>query len=431
MRLNKYILPILTGLTMVACSENRTEIQPEATGQSLVLSAHINEGNLIDTRVADGDVVSGSYYLTFTNTSNTLQTVSSPFADGIGYPWIEPSGEAEGRALNWGDIQEPANNAKATLYLDNVSGEMDDKNVVTLDGDTYQATVYNASTSENDIVWGKNDKAEYNATPLSFTLAHKMACVRVNIKVEDGNTNVSESITNNGATVTLLNVKYKAASFNRTSGAVSVNSSEKDDIKLHNGVLKEGGYTPTWIFPPQTFSDTYRPQLQIKLKDGTTYTGALPESMFTNADYTSTAQTLSFSAGQRLTINVVLVQSVGEREILFLPAVVENWVCIGPVGIISRQLGVYSEEDYAAVVKAYNREGGIDEATMSRYATKNADDKWEVNIFATIGTEGETEFPKFNNNTNIVLIFNGWTVYGKSSLNDLLQSNEDGEEEQA
>ena len=326
MRLNKYILPILVGLSMVACSENRMEIQPEATGQSLVLSAHINEGNLIDTRVSDGDVVSGSYYLTFTNTSNTLQTVSSPFADGIGYPWIEPS-DGEGRELNWGDIQEPANNGKATLYLDNVTGEMDDKNVVTLDGDTYQATVYNASTSENDIVWGKIT-ADYDATPLKFTLAHKMACVRVNIKVEDGNTNVSESITNNGATVTLLNVKYKAASFNRTTGAVSVNSTGKDDIELHNGVLEEGGYTPTWIFPPQTFSDTYRPQLQIKLKDGTTYTGALPESMFTDAGYTSTAQTLSFSAGQRLTINVVLVQSVGEREILFLPAVVEDWVFI-------------------------------------------------------------------------------------------------------
>ena len=171
-------------------------------------------------------------------------------------------------------------------------------------------------------------------------------------------------------------------------------------------------------------------QAILKLKDGTTYTGALPESMFTDDGYNSTAQTLSFSAGNRLTINVVLVQSVGEREILFLPAVVENWVCIGPVGIISRQLGIYSEEDYKAVVKAYNNESGIDEATLSRYATKNAEGKWEVNIFATIGTEGETDFPKFKDNTNIVLEFNGWTVYGQSSLVDLLQSNEDGEEEQ-
>lgn len=431
MRQNKYILSILIGLTMMACTDSEPQEHPQAAEHPLVLSARIDEGNLIDTRVGTGDVEEGSYYLTFTNTTSALQTVSAPFADGTGYPWIEPEDEEKGRSLNWGDIQRPANNGKATLYLDNVPGEMDDNNIVTFDksDDTYQATVYNASTSENDIVWGKNDQAEYNATPLSFSLTHRMACVRVNIKVDEGNTGVTIG-ENDEVTVTFLDVKYKATSFNRTNGAVSVGTETKN-IELHNGVLEEGGYTPTWIFPPQTFNDTYRPKLQIKLKDGTTYTGALPESMFTNDNYTSNAQTLSFSASNLLTINVVLVQSVGEREILFLPAVVENWVCIGPVGIISRQLGIYSEEDYKAVVKAYNNESGIDEATLSRYATKNADDKWEVNIFATIGTEGETDFPKFKDNTNIVLEFNGWTVYGKSSLDDLLQNNEDGEEEQA
>lgn len=118
MRLYKFVLPTLIGLTVSACSETEPVAQPQTDNQPIVLSAHIDEGNLIESRVANGAVSEGTYYLSFTNTSNTLQTVSAAFADGTGYPWIYPANDS-GRALNWEDIQNPGT-GNITLYLDNV-----------------------------------------------------------------------------------------------------------------------------------------------------------------------------------------------------------------------------------------------------------------------------------------------------------------------
>lgn len=436
MKLNRFMLPIIAGLTVAACSETAPVDSSQTEGSPIVLSARTDEGGSVNTRVSDEPVESGSYYLSFTNTNEDLQTVSAPFRDGTGYPWVDGAGEdGEGEALHWGYIQRPVGD-NVTLYLDNVAGEADEKNVVTLDdNDVYQASVYNAATSDNDIVWGRNTTVTYNAPNVNFTLSHRMACVRVNIQVDTkdgGDQNVSESITRHGVTVSLLNVRYKASQFNRTTGIVTVNPTEKIDLKLHDGTLLEGGYTSTWIFPPQSFSDSDRPILQIMLKDGsgTTYEGGLPEPMF---DAAGTVSDLAFSTGQLLTINVKLVTSIADREILFLPAVVENWTHLDPIDIISRQLGIYSEEDYAAVVNAYNQKGGIDTETMARYATYDeATEKWIVNIFAEIGNNAElTNENKFNDNTSITLVFNGWTVYGKdaNSQSDLFTSYDSGETE--
>ena len=419
MRLNQFVLSIMAGLAAIGCSETEPVAQPQTESQPIVLSARINEGNLIDTRVADGAVSEGTYYLTFTNTKNDLQTVSASFADGTGYPWIY-RGE-EGGALNWGDILRPTNNQKATLYLDNVSGTTDDNGTVTLDSETYQATKYNTTTSANDIVWGSLPAA-YNSTPLSFELTHRMASVRVNIKV-DNDTEIENSIANDGVTVSLLNVKNIATNFNRTNGNVSVNNDAiAKSIQLHTGELEEGGYTPVWIFPPQTFDASYRPKLQIKLHNGTTYTGSLPQNMFTSPENGGSVTILAFNAGQLLTINVLLVKSIADRGILFLPAVVEDWKDIGEVSIISRQLGIYDEGDYAAVVQAYNQEPEKDEATLKRYAIYQ-NGKWEINIFANIGEEGELDDElKFNDNNQLVLDLHGWTVYGIKDENDLIKT---------
>lgn len=438
MKLNRFMLPIIAGLTVAACSETAPVDSSQTEGSPIVLSARTDEGGSVNTRVSDEPVESGSYYLSFTNTNEDLQTVSAPFRDGTGYPWVDGAGEdGEGEALHWGYIQRPVGD-NVTLYLDNVAGETTDNVVEWDDNDNvYQASVYNAATSENDIVWGRKTDVEYNATNVNFTLSHRMACVRVNIQVDvndGGDADVSESITRHGVTVSLLDVRYKASQFNRTTGNVSENTTKTKDEEIHDGTLLEGGYTSTWIFPPQSFNDSYRPILQIKLKDGsgTTYEGGLPESMFDgNGSYSGN---LAFSAGQLLTINVKLVTSIADREILFLPAVVENWTHLDPIDIISRQLGIYSEEDYAAVVNAYNnQEGGIDTETMARYATYDEEtNKWIVNIFAEIGTDEElTDDNKFNNNTSITLVFNGWTVYGKdaNSQSDLFASYDSGETE--
>ena len=423
MRLYKFVLPTLIGLTVSACSETDPITQPQTDNQPIVLSAHIDEGNLIESRVADGAVSEGTYYLSFTNTSNTFQTVSAAFADGTGYPWIYPANDSV-RALNWEDIQNPGT-GNITLYLDNVPD-------VILDAETYQATIYNASENNaNDIVWGSLS-ADYNTTPLQFKLQHRMASIRINIAVEDGNEDVSESISQYGATVRLLKVKNTATQFDRTNGEVTVDHDTKNDITLHTGILQEGGYTPTWIFPPQTFNDSYRPRLQIELNDGTTYTGALPETMFSDLNNATTAQTLAFNSGQRLTINVLLVQSIGEREILFLPAVVENWKDIGETSIISRQLGIYDEEDYADVVIAYNDKPSADNAILQRYGIYNTTThQWDINIFAEIGkNETLSDDLKFKDNTNLNLEFNGWKVYGQSNLSELTQSSTSNPEEE-
>lgn len=417
MRIHTIILLIGIGLLACACSEKEHPVS-QTEGQPLTFSATISS-NQTTSRVNDGPITSGRYYLTFTNGGGNQQTVSALFDSGTGYPFLSNS-DGTADPLTWGYIKN--DNDKCILTLDNVPGESTSESL----DESYEASVYDESNSSNDIVWGEF-AASYNKSPIEFTLSHQMACVQVNIDTEEDDV---EKLIEKGVTVSLLGIKTMPETFDRATGKVSAKDDTKN-VDLLNGTLDGYGNTPTFIFPPQTFTEEYRPRLQIKLSDNTTYTGALPRVMFTgtkdeNEDDPISSYELAFSAGKKLTIYVDLKESIKEQEILFLPAVVEEWVNKGNVTIVSPQLGIYTEEDYEAVVNAYN-DGEVD--ILARYATySETEGKWTIRIFANI--PGEEAPVKFKDK-NFILDFNGHTVYGckQENYDNLIETTEEEEVE--
>lgn len=435
MRLNQFVLPIAIGLALSACSEKDPVVQPQADSQPIALSASIDEGSLTGTRVASGTIEEGTYYLSFADPTNAeaLQSVETLFENGIGYPWVYEAASGEGEApqsypLNWENVT--TSGKSATFYLDNV--ETDETAPIIQLGEAYKASEYNAGADDqNDIVWGRLQNVGWNNPTLSFTLTHRMSRVRVEIGYE-GVTPPTDPV----YTVSLSGVKTIPASFNRTTGAVTADNETSIITLLKNGDLTEiGNFTPSWILPPQRFATNGRPELIIQVLAGgetTTYRGKLPGYMFPNTntptddddfEFGGEPEPLEFQAGRLLTIRVTLVDEVGKRDILFLPAVVENWHNIGTIGgIISRQLGIYDEDDWREVVTAYNEDSSESNATLKRFGTYN-NGKWTIHVFANIGDENVTDFQRLNNSEHIDLRFTGGNVYGKNDIDDLVQQS--------
>lgn len=446
MRLNQYVLPIAIGLAFIACTEKDPVVQPQADSQPIALLASIDEGNQTGTRVTSGTIEEGIYYLSFADPDNTetLQTIETLFESGTGYPWVYEAASEEGQApqsypLNWENVTTSGRNA--TFYLDNV--ETDETTQIIQLGEEYAASEYNAEADDkNDIVWGKLPNVAWNTATLSFTgnnqLTHRMSRVRVEIGYEG-----VDQPTDPVYTVSLSGVKTIPASFNRTTGAITPNTTTSSIDLLKDGELtEEGNFTPSWILPPQTFTDG-RPELTIQVLAGgetTTYRGTLPAYMFPNTntptdeddfEFGGEPQPLAFQAGKLLTIRVTLVEEVGNRDILFLPAVVEEWNNIGTIGgLISRQLGIYDEADWEEVVNAYNEDPSESNPTLKRFGTYN-NGKWTIHIFANIGDETATEFPLLDDSEHINLKFTGGNVYGKDDIDDLVHFPDTGGNEES
>ncbi len=418
MKTEKYICLLVWGMLACSCTEEQDSVTAQQGGDNpIVLSASVNNNGQADSRVESGEIEEGQYYLTYTDTINKQQVLSAIFTSGVGYPYIYDT-EGTGTPLKWEGVKNIS--GKSTLTLDNVQNQINVTDVTL--GDAYKAA--NAQEDKNDIVWGKTEEATWNtAEPVIFTLQHRMASVKVNIDVAEGLSLIEEEV-KKGVTVSLLEIRTTPSTFNRNTGVVSVNNeTTKKDVKIHEGILSDNGDTDTWIFPPLNFSDG-RPQLQIILKDGTTYTGTIPETMLSGEessdDNNATSRTLAFEAGKLLTIRVLLVEDIEEQPILFLPARVENWEDKGPVSIECNQLGIYNEDDYKTVVTAYNND---DESTLKRYATY---DKgiWTICIFASFGEETAlNDDLKFNNDEQLNLQLNNHTVYGQKTYENLIKSS--------
>ncbi|ADY36049.1 hypothetical protein Bacsa_1477 [Phocaeicola salanitronis DSM 18170] len=437
MRLNQFVLPIAIGLALSACSEKDPVVQTQADSQPIALSASIDEGSQTSTRVTSGTIEEGTYYLSFANQNNPdeLKSVQTLFENSIGYPWVyeEASGEGgnpQSYALNWNNVT--TQGKSATFYLDNVNTETTSP-TITL-GEEYKASEYDAEANEkNDIVWDVVENVPYNTENISFTLTHRMSRVRVEIGYEG-----VEPPADPTYTVTLSGIKTTPADFNRTTGTVTPDDNSTDTITLlEEGVLTDEGYTPSWILPPQQVADN--PELIVVVHEGnetTTYKGVLPDWMFPNSgdgknEFVGEPVNLEFEAGKLLTIRVLLVEEVGKREILFLPAVVENWENIGELGqIISRQLGIYDADDWEEVVDAYNKNSSESNATLKRFGTYSGG-KWTIYVFDYIGDADDT-FTRFKNNNALNLNLSGYTVFGKtaSNITDLFDEYTSSEDEE-
>lgn len=406
-----FLLTIWAGLMLLACTKQE-EVYSDT--DKVCLSASIGS---MTTRVVDGEVESGTYYLTYNSSEAKVCMVT--FAASKGYPLVSDNGIYQ--FLKWNDVM-PEKDGKYLFTLDNLD-DKDNPKTVTL-GKDYKAAPLN---DKLDIVWGKQtvEKGEESAD-VKFALSHRMSKISLKISVD------ASDIVLDGRQVkiTLTDVINKPKSFDRTSGDVSVDGEQRRDIVLYNAILTrnpdESTYTiPSWIFPPQDFDGKNWPKLRIEFGDKT-YEGTLNHYMVQKESGDDIPfEMRGFESGQHLTLKAKLSKTTDEVELIFMPVWVRKWEEIDNIGIGAKQRGVYTEEDYARLVTAYNSDSQ-DENVLYEYGTKDDSGKWIFDLFRNIGdTGGPTTIPKFKDDGNgFEIEFNGYTVYGYDNKSHLIDNSE-------
>lgn len=391
-----FLLTIWAGLMLLACTKQE-EVYSDT--DKVCLSASIGS---MTTRVDDGEVKSGTYYLTYNSSEAKVCMVT--FAESKGYPLVSDNGIYQ--FLKWNDVT-PVD-GKYQFTLDNLSNK-DNPETVTL-GEAYKAAPLDGN-SQLDIVWGKQsvEKGKESAG-VNFALSHRMSKISLEISVGTSDINLDNGI---HATITLMNVISEPATFNRTSGAVSVAGKQRSEIKLYEGVLTKDNFKnpiPSWIVPPQTFDSNNWPKLRIVL-DRTTYEATLNHYMVQEESGDDTpVEMTGFKSGLHLTLRAKLSKTTEDVELIFMPVWVRKWEEIDNIGIGAKQRGVYTKEDYARLVTAYN-EDPKDEKVLDEYGT-DASGKWTFVLFRNIGdTGGQATMPKFKDD-GFEINFNSYTVYG-------------------
>lgn len=398
-----FLLTIWAGLMLLACTKQE-EVYSDT--DKVCLSASIGS---MTTRVDDGGVESGTYYLTYNSSGAKVCMVT--FADLKGYPLVS-DGDGIYQFLKWNDVT-PVD-GKYQFTLDNLSNK-DNPETVTLGG-AYKAAPLN---DKLDIVWGEQtvEKGKESAD-VNFALSHRMSKISLEISVGTSGINLDNGIP---ATITLMNVISEPATFNRTSGDVSVEGKQRSEIKLYEGVLTNDNFKnpiPSWIFPPQTFDEDNWPKLRIVLGDKI-YEGTLNHYMVQKESGDDTPfEMTGFKSGLHLTLRAKLSNTTDEVELIFMPVWVRKWEEIDNIGIGAKQRGVYTEEDYARLVTAYNNSDSQDENVLYEYGTKDDSGKWTFVLFRNIGDKGgQATMPKFKDD-GFEITFNGYTVYGYGPEDD-------------
>lgn len=358
------------------------------------IKAAISPGN--DTRAYQdqGDIIEGTFYLTYPNyADNKTYSVSTvSFNNGYGVPVTDKNLE-----LKWQDIGTLTYDDDLTVFwLDNVPKPLDDPNateIVFTDAyNPFVASVFDNVLGTNDLLWGYQNPKIDGTQDIEIGIHHYMSRVSVIVTVDNSNEN-AEKINFREGTVTLTNVIHKAESYNRTNGTLYLGP----EPRYENLVLCTGGddwgdiwddeeetdityfQTKNFVLPPQTLkSDETRPRLILNVpqSDGSTksYSGVLPRIMTVNG----TPATLAFNAENNLTLKVKLSQNLEYIEAIY--AFVQDWVDKGTHTVIASQAGVYSSEQLMSLVEAYNKYD-IDE--LIHYGYMNNSD-WIFGIFADL-----------------------------------------------
>lgn len=412
-----FLLTIWAGLMLLACTKQE-EVYSDT--DKVCLSASIGS---MTTRVDDGKVKSGTYYLTYNSSGAKVCMVT--FADSKGYPLVSDNGIYQ--FLKWNDVM-PEKDGKYLFTLDNLSNK-DNPETVTL-GEAYQAAPLNDKLNDKldiDIVWGTQtvEKGKESAD-VNFKLSHRMSKISLEISVGTSDINLDNGIR---ATITLMNVISEPATFNRTSGDVSVEGKQRSDIVLYEGELKQEDskyIIPSWIFPPQDFDGKNWPKLRIEFGDKI-YEGTLNHYMVQEGSEGSVPDEMKgFKSGLHLTLRAKLSETTDKVELIFMPVWVRKWEEIDNIGIGAKQRGVYTEEDYERLVTAYNNSDSQDENVLDEYGTKDASGKWTFDLFRNIGdTGGQETMLKFKND-EFEINFHSYTVYGYKNKNDLIKSETSG-----
>lgn len=405
----KYWIVGMMGCALVSsCEKLEEDFTDSSLHRSVVLQAALLQPEQARSIPQEGAVLNGEFTFGFTPKGSNFRLNKCVFQAGLGYVF------ENNQALTWAAFN---TGAEVDYYLDNFIEDRTTTSVNTnipLTDDQqekYQAVVDN-ETKTNDLVWQKLNKqvGQNDATLVFDGLTHRMS--RITVQIESEVETITEQL---GKTVKveLTNVLTKPATYNRYTGTVTANTGTRETLVLLDGLLDNSGKTPSWILPPQTLpalGSPSRPQLKITSENGITYTGYLPESMIVGAGGNE-AQVLAFNTGRHLTIRVKLVGTAENTPIQFLPAVVTDWVNKGTYDISSKQVGIYTWEQWVDCVAAYNDEETENrDSILKKYGTfDESTSKWTFNLFANIVIPGGVESPSmFNDET--VLNFNGYTV---------------------
>lgn len=405
-----FLLTIWAGLMLLACTKQE-EVYSDT--DKVCLSASIGS---MTTRVDDGKVVSGTYYLTYNSSGAKVCMVT--FAASKGYPLVS-DGDTIYQFLKWNDVT-PVD-GKYQFTLDNLSDKGNPETVIL--GEAYQAAPLN---DKLDIVWGKQTVEKGKESDgVNFTLSHRMS--KISLEISVGTPGIA--LDGKPVKITLTDVISEPATFNRTSGAVSVAGKQRSEIVLYDGEFDSNQSEPTysipsWIFPPQTFDSNNWPKLRIVL-GGTTYEGTLNHYMVQEGSLDTPVEMTGFKSGLHLTLRAKLSKTTDEVELIFMPVWVRKWEEIDNIGIGAKQRGVYTEKDYERLVTAYNS-NSQDENVLYEYGTKDASGKWIFVLFRNIGDKGgQATMPKFKDD-EFEINFNGYKVYGCGDINDLINSETSG-----
>ena len=413
--MDRYILTFIfaAGVLFAACSREDGDAELSGDGRvSLTASVKADAPASVKSITEDGEVVTGDYHLVYYSAPDTKSICEVSFTGSVGYPLVGDAGVF--RFLRWRDISPRGSDNNYFFSLDNLpDGSVTE--TVTL-GDGYSAASVE-SGSVPDIVWGSRTVAAGagNGT-VDFSLYHRMSKISVEISVN------SDGIDLNGKTVkvTLGNVKTVSESFSRASGTVSAGG-DYGDVTLYDGVLTQNGSTygfPSWIFPPQTFSEDAWPRLRVEF-DGKAYEGPLNRYMVDEGDTDTPAEMTGLDAGRHLTLRARLSGTADDVEIVFMPVYIRKWDEVDNIGIIAKQRGVYTAADYGNLVSAYN-DDPKDEASLKKYGTKDDSGMWTFVLYRNIGDEtGAATMPLFKDD-GFGMDFNGYTVYGFSDKADLV-----------
>ena len=408
-----FLLTIWAGLMLLACTKQE-EVYSDT--DKVCLSASIGS---MTTRVDDGGVESGTYYLTYNSSGAKVCMVT--FADSKGYPLVSDNGIYQ--FLKWNDVM-PEKDGKYLFTLDNLD-DKDNPETVTL-GEAYKAAPLNDELNDKlDIVWGKQPVEKGKESDgVNFKLSHRMSKISLEISVGTSDIDLDDEVVK----ITLTDVINKPKSFDRTSGDVSVDEEQRRDIVLYNAILTrnldESTYTiPSWIFPPQTFDESKWPKLRIEF-DEKIYEGTLNHYMVQEGSLDTPVEMTGFKSGLHLTLKAKLSKTTDEVELIFMPVWVRKWEEIDNIGIGAKQRGVYTEGDYKQLVTAYN-EDPKDEKVLDEYGTDDSG-TWTFVLFRNIGTaEDVSEMPKFKDD-GFDIKFNSYTVYGYDDKSHLIDNSETG-----
>lgn len=412
-----FLLTIWAGLMLLACTKQE-EVYSDT--DKVCLSASIGS---MTTRVVDGEVESGTYYLTYNSSEAKVCMVT--FAASKGYPLVSDNGIYQ--FLKWNDVM-PEKDGKYLFTLDNLD-DKDNPETVTL-GEAYQAAPLNDKLNDKlDIVWGEQTVEKGKESDgVNFELSHRMSKISLEISVGTSDIDLDDEVVK----ITLTDVINKPKSFDRTSGDVSVDGEQRSDIVLYNAILTrnpdESTYTiPSWIFPPQDFDGKNWPKLRIEFDDKI-YEGTLNHYMVQGgSEGSAPVEMTGFKSGLHLTLRAKLSKTTEKVELIFMPVWVRKWKEIDNIGIGAKQRGVYTKEDYEQLVAAYNKEPKKDENVLDEYGTKNdVSGKWTFVLFRNIGTtEDVNNMPKFEDDGNgFEIEFNSYTVYGYNNKSHLIDNSE-------